>query len=141
MPRVIAYTYNSDQHSPEDALLDWREGYLVINNQDRPDDPHQHSSQTQSDAQARRTRCKQRHRQQQPTWRRTDDRLVRCPERKRGSRHRPDLRERRASLKAPHERREEATGAGLRLKELLEKTVRPEIGGKASQSAEPGGWA
>ena len=31
MPYVIAYTYLADTHSPEDALLDWREGRLVVN--------------------------------------------------------------------------------------------------------------
>jgi len=33
MTRVIAYTYQADTHSPEDAVLDWREGRLVINHQ------------------------------------------------------------------------------------------------------------
>ena len=31
MTRVIAYTYLADTHSPGDALLDWGEGRLVIN--------------------------------------------------------------------------------------------------------------
>ena len=33
MPYVIAYTYLADTHSPEDTLLDWREGRLVVNHQ------------------------------------------------------------------------------------------------------------
>lgn len=33
MPYVIAYTYLADTHSPQDALLDWRDGRLVVNHQ------------------------------------------------------------------------------------------------------------